>query len=343
VIGLQLLLQTSALIQPLYLAPEPPRLRSARHILILEKPSGEPGDRGRSSEEALALSQRLLARLRAGEPFDAVAREHSQGPCAHLGGELGSFAPGMLPAELDRFLFEAEIGGLSGPLITRGTVHLLQRVETHAAVLQIVCAGSDDASLARARATLTDLRAGADFAGLAAERSEDEASRGRRGQLAIFERDRLEEPLKSAAFGARIGQVVGPIKTAVGYHLIKRVPRAELDERLAESRFVRLRAVLVSHVGAVGAAEDLTRTPGEALALATALRRRVSAGEALARVAARFNEDPGGKERGGDLGWVHRGNPALPGFLEEMFAVEIGFVSDPLWTSRGYVVVRREG
>jgi parvulin-like peptidyl-prolyl isomerase len=342
VLCLPLLLQASALVQPLYLAPEPPPLRAARHILVLEKPSGAPGDLGRTSEEALTLSLGLIERLRAGEPFADLAREHSQGPNAPRGGELGSFARGMLPGELDEFLFSAEVGELSGPLITRGTVHLLQRVETYAAVREILFTRAGGSSLSRARSALADLRGGADFAQIAAQRSDGAGAREPGGRLSVFERDRLDSPLKAAAFAARVGEIVGPIETAAGHHLLRRVSLSEAGPVLVESPCVRLRALLVSHAGAAGAPPELLRTPQQALALAWDLHRRLSSGEDFAEVAAAFNDDPGGRDRAGDLGWVHGFNPSLPGFLEPMFSVEAGFLSEPLEITRGFVLVRRE-
>ena len=73
------------------------------------------------------------------------------------------------------------------------------------------------------------------------------------------------------------------------------------------------------------------------------IARRVGAGEEdFAVIAARLNDDPGGKERAGDLGWIHRGNPDLPLFLTLLFNAEPGTVSRPYVTEYGIVLLQRE-
>jgi hypothetical protein len=59
---------------------------------------------------------------------------------------------------------------------------------------------------------------------------------------------------------------------------------------------------------------DMSKAPDQKKAreIADALvSPRIQKGEELRKVAAEFNDDPGGKERGGDLGWIHRGSPNL--------------------------------
>jgi peptidyl-prolyl cis-trans isomerase C len=76
--------------------------------------------------------------------------------------------------------------------------------------------------------------------------------------------------------------------------------------------------------------------------LATEIRDRVRAGEDLAAIAAEYDDDPGGRERAGDLGWLHRGNPRLAPVLAELFKSEPGELIGPVLTRGGYVVARRE-
>lgn len=61
---------------------------------------------------------------------------------------------------------------------------------------------------------------GADFAELAKKYSEGPtAPRG--GDLGAFSRGRMVKPFEDAAFGAKTGQIIGPIETQFGYHVIK--------------------------------------------------------------------------------------------------------------------------
>jgi len=63
--------------------------------------------------------------------------------------------------------------------------------------------------------------AGTDFQELAEKNSKDPSAKNNRGDLGFFGRDRMVAEFADAAFGADEGAVVGPVKTAYGYHVIK--------------------------------------------------------------------------------------------------------------------------
>ena len=73
----------------------------------------------------------------------------------------------------------------------------------------------------------------ADFAEMARQYSED-ASAAQGGDLGWFGPGRMVAPFEEAAFGARVNQVVGPIKTQFGYHLIVVVARTENEVNIAD-------------------------------------------------------------------------------------------------------------
>ncbi len=62
---------------------------------------------------------------------------------------------------------------------------------------------------------------GADFAQLARDHSLDDASKASGGELGIVNRAALSPAVESAVFAAKTGDVVGPIKTDQGYHIIQ--------------------------------------------------------------------------------------------------------------------------
>ncbi len=61
----------------------------------------------------------------------------------------------------------------------------------------------------------------ADFAELAKRHSIDKATKPYGGELGVADRSSLSPAVESAVFSANDGDVVGPIKTDMGYHLIK--------------------------------------------------------------------------------------------------------------------------
>ncbi len=65
------------------------------------------------------------------------------------------------------------------------------------------------------------LALGEDFATIALELSEDPSAAQNSGDMGYFERGAMVKPFSDAAFGAQIGELVGPIETQFGYHLIK--------------------------------------------------------------------------------------------------------------------------
>ena len=338
-----LCLQSSFLTNPIYLGDTKPEVRSAEHILLLHDDlEGLPIAYGRDRAATLELAEALHKQLEAGADFTALSRSYSNSSTAKHGGVLGSYPEGMLAEPMGSWLFEAEVGELSPVIDSPRGVHLLRRIETHAGVLMIQLDGSSSATRAEAADLIEQLEAGADFAELARKHSDDLDSASRGGMYKVFERGARDVLLKAAAFSAEVGQVVGPLETPLGLHILKRVAPESLPRELWEDNFIRARALVVAHLKALGVDPDLNRTQSDALALAEEVLERVERGEDFEEIAARFNDDPGGLERRGDLGWVYRYNPDLPHFMQRLYLIPPGEFLEPIQTPAGYVVVRRE-
>ncbi len=86
-------------------------------------------------------------------------------------------------------------------------------------VSHILVQGDDEA---KAQAILDELNAGADFATLAEEKSEDIGSAEEGGSLGWIERGVMDPAFEEAAFAlAKVGDVTGLVKSDFGYHIIK--------------------------------------------------------------------------------------------------------------------------
>lgn len=72
-----------------------------------------------------------------------------------------------------------------------------------------------------AKAVLAELKQGKDFAELAKQKSEDPGSKDSGGDLGWFQRGMMVSEFDSAAFNTKVGDLVGPVKTTYGYHIIK--------------------------------------------------------------------------------------------------------------------------
>lgn len=69
-----------------------------------------------------------------------------------------------------------------------------------------------------------------------------------------------------------------------------------------------------------------------------ALRARIAGGEDFAKVATEASEDPGSGPRGGELGWIVRGQ-TVPAFEKVAFELEPGRISDVVETRFGFHLI----
>jgi len=105
----------------------------------------------------------------------------------------------------------------------------------------LIESGSDDAAaLAEAEKLAAEARAGADFAALAREHSDDPGSKEQGGDLGWATRESFVAPFADALFGMQVGEIAGPVKTQFGYHVIK----LEAVEPAAQRSFEDVRAEL---------------------------------------------------------------------------------------------------
>lgn len=82
--------------------------------------------RDRSMKEARARAEEILARLRAGESFAAVAKEMSDDvSTASAGGSLGTVTRGDLPDAMSSVLFSLDRGAVSEPIEVDGHLHIV--------------------------------------------------------------------------------------------------------------------------------------------------------------------------------------------------------------------------
>lgn len=103
---------------------------------------------------------------------------------------------------------------------------------------------------------------------------------------------------------------------------------------------VKARHILLRPAGE-GQAEPTPAQRQQLRQRAEQIRARAAAGEDFAALAAETTEEPGGKERGGDLGWFGRGRMVAQ-FEEAAFKLQSGQVSPVVETPFGYHVIKVE-
>lgn len=88
------------------------------------------------------------------------------------------------------------------------------------------------------------IAAGEDFGAVAKERSTDETTKEQGGDLGFVKRGVMVPEFEQALFAAKQGEVVGPVKTQFGFHVLQRLPEPPFaqvqgqlkDELLAQRR-----------------------------------------------------------------------------------------------------------
>ena len=202
---------------------------------------------------------------------------------------------------------------------------------------------SDLAEVARVRTELEDLRrrieAGEDFAALARQLSEDEATRDSGGELGFFSRGRYNPALEEAAFGASVGVLLGPIESNLinqtGLHLIEVQSRQEGGLEDYEVAQIAIRSRLLnerSRSRAESEAQELSRrVRGEDLDIAGL------EGFASEEEAATFRSlEPFAS--GDNVTGIGRGTA----FTATAFSLEVGEISEPIELASGQALVHVE-
>lgn len=128
-----------------------------------------------------------------------------------------------------------------GPLYTGQQAHLVKVTGTRPAeqptvrARHILIRGDGDEALQQIRQLKKRITGGqASFAAMAREYSEDPGSATQGGSLGWFSRGQMQPAFEEAAFSATPGQIVGPVQTSYGYHLIKVEARADEQVQVAD-------------------------------------------------------------------------------------------------------------
>jgi peptidyl-prolyl cis-trans isomerase D len=176
------------------------------------------------------------------------------------------------------------------------------------------------------------IAAGEDFGKLAAEFSEDPASKPRGGDLGFFGRGKMIKEFEEAAFNATPHTVVGPLRTSFGYHLIE-----TLEKRAAGQRpFSEVEPQVKSKLAAERADAQAEAKSNE---LAAKIEQEKLAGEAAWKALADndvvtfLTTPPFGEDE--TVPGVGRGTP----FSSAAFALEAGKASKPVKIARGFAIL----
>jgi parvulin-like peptidyl-prolyl isomerase len=196
-----------------------------------------------TSEDSAAVEteiKRLLEQAKSGMmDFAELVKTYSEVPYAET-----FFKHGELSQKKENAIFSAKKGEIVGPIKDNDGVHIIkildQRqgttefVKSSHILLNLVSGPDSVKTIQKVRALLAQARSGADFAKLARENSQDYGSGMQGGDLGWASKDRWVKPFADAAFKARIGDIVGPVRTQFGWHIIKVTGRDKREVKILD-------------------------------------------------------------------------------------------------------------
>ncbi len=170
-------------------------------------------------------------------PFDEVAYVASEDKSALSNrGDLGWFTAFSMVYPFETLVYNTPVGKLGGPARTKFGYHLVLVAGRRPAAGKIVVshiminspAGAPLQDSLNAKAKVDEIyakvQAGEDFATLARQFSNDKPSAAKGGEIPKFGLYEMPAPFEKAAFDLTSdGEVSAPVKTAWGWHIIKRV------------------------------------------------------------------------------------------------------------------------
>ena len=192
-------------------------------------------------------------------------------------------------------------------------------------------------AMSRAKEALRKARvAGADFATLAKEYSEDPAVKDKGGDLGFVSGTGSYQTVVGKIENSKLapGGVVPEITTSFdGQHVVK------FEERRDAGSEINASHILICYQSAQGC--DKTRSKDEAKKLAEDLKAKALPSN-FGVLAKENSDDLGSGAQGGDLGWFKKGAMVAP-FEQAVFAIKKGEISGVVETQFGFHIIYKIG
>ena len=141
----------------------------------------------------------------------------------------GFTKPSELAPEVTNFLFSAKKDSVSDIIKASDGYHLVRYLDskegeelfTNSSHILINFGTDTNAAKLKAEQVYKRAKSGEDFSKLASEFSDDPGSKNKGGNLGWFTKGAMVKEFEDAVMNAKIGEIIGPVKTQFGFHIIK--------------------------------------------------------------------------------------------------------------------------
>ena len=186
-----------------------------------------------------------------------------------------------------------------------------------------------EGALAKAAPILDSIKNGASFEEMVKKYSQDQFSAPSGGDIFYVTAGLLPLSFDKAMYKTNAGEVYPEVvETRYGAHLIK------ITERVPRIPKIKASHILISYFNPAGEMDSAA-----ALITVDSLIADLKAGVDFEELVAKYSDDTGTKDKGGDLGFFER-RMMVKEFDEAAFKMEIGEISDPVQTNFGYHVIK---
>ncbi len=205
--------------------------RRLKYVVFPDTPS--PEDTAAVFRELENFKQQAMQ----GANFIELVKNYSETPFSDV-----FFKHGELLPEIENEIWDKEVGEIIGPLKLSDGIHLIKILEerkgsdifVRASHILIPIGRDTTESYNLARDILNLAKKGEDFSKLAATFSVDQVTARKGGDLGWFGKGRMVKDFEDACFKAKPGEIVGPIRTQYGLHIIKVVAKDNRELKIAD-------------------------------------------------------------------------------------------------------------
>jgi peptidyl-prolyl cis-trans isomerase D len=239
-----------------------------KYILFSDAPTAE--DSAITEKELTPLIKELKKANPADSSIIELVNTNSQ-----VKWENKYYKPNELSSEVIDFLVNAKKDSVSDVIKASDGYHVVRLLDSkegedvfvNASHILINYGADSNASKLKAEQIYNRVKSGDDFSKLAAEQSDDASNKLKGGSLGWFTKGAMVKEFEEPVMSVNVGEIIGPIKTQFGFHIVKINDRMKKEFKIADIKqtvkitarsrdIIRKRAEDFSYVANKGNFED---------------------------------------------------------------------------------------